>query len=289
MCVIRTGKEGETGLIEIQNVSYAYEDAAAKALNNVSLTINDGEFVAVVGHNGSGKSTLAKHLNALLLPTEGKVLVDGMDTADEADTLSIRQRVGMVFQNPDNQLVTTIVEEDVAFGPENIGVPGNEIRTRVNRALAAVGMEKYAHSAPNMLSGGQKQRIAIAGMLAMQPKVLVLDEATAMLDPKGRRDIIDLVTKLHRENGITVVMITQYMEEAIGADHVAVMSGGELILEGTPKEVFSQDELLHKHRLDVPVMQQLANRLNARGANLPKSILSVEEMAQAICLSLSKN
>ncbi len=289
MCVIHTGKEGETGLIEIQNVSYAYEDAAAKALNNVSLTINDGEFVAVVGHNGSGKSTLAKHLNALLLPTEGKVLVDGMDTADEADTLSIRQRVGMVFQNPDNQLVTTIVEEDVAFGPENIGVPGNEIRTRVDRALAAVGMEKYAHSAPNMLSGGQKQRIAIAGMLAMQPKVLVLDEATAMLDPKGRRDIIDLVTKLHRENGITVVMITQYMEEAIGADRVAVMSGGELILEGTPKEVFSQDELLHKHRLDVPVMQQLANRLNARGANLPKSILSVEEMAQAICLSLSKN
>lgn len=289
MCVIRTGKEGETGLIEIQNVSYAYEDAAAKALNNVSLTINDGEFVAVVGHNGSGKSTLAKHLNALLLPTEGKVLVDGMDTADEADTLSIRQRVGMVFQNPDNQLVTTIVEEDVAFGPENIGVPGNEIRTRVDRALAAVGMEKYAHSAPNMLSGGQKQRIAIAGMLAMQPKVLVLDEATAMLDPKGRKDIIDLVTKLHRENGITVVMITQYMEEAIGADRVAVMSGGELILEGTPKEVFSQDELLHKHRLDVPVMQQLANRLNAHGANLPKSILSVEEMAQAICLSLSKN
>lgn len=289
MCVIRTGKEGETGLIEIQNVSYAYEDAAAKALNNVSLTINDGEFVAVVGHNGSGKSTLAKHLNALLLPTEGKVLVDGMDTADEADTLSIRQRVGMVFQNPDNQLVTTIVEEDVAFGPENIGVPGNEIRTRVDRALAAVGMEKYAHSAPNMLSGGQKQRIAIAGMLAMQPKVLVLDEATAMLDPKGRRDIIDLVTKLHKENGITVVMITQYMEEAIGADRVAVMSGGELILEGTPKEVFSQDELLHKHRLDVPVMQQLANRLNASGANLPKSILSVEEMAQAICLSLSKN
>ena len=276
-------------MIEIQNVSYAYEDAAAKALNNVSLTINDGEFVAVVGHNGSGKSTLAKHLNALLLPTEGKVLVDGMDTADEADTLSIRQRVGMVFQNPDNQLVTTIVEEDVAFGPENIGVPGNEIRTRVDRALAAVGMEKYAHSAPNMLSGGQKQRIAIAGMLAMQPKVLVLDEATAMLDPKGRRDIIDLVTKLHKENGITVVMITQYMEEAIGADRVAVMSGGELILEGTPKEVFSQDELLHKHRLDVPVMQQLANRLNARGANLPKSILSVEEMAQAIFLSLSKN
>lgn len=288
MCAVRTGKEGETGLIEIQNVSYAYEDSAAKALNGVSLTIHDGEFLAVVGHNGSGKSTLAKLINALLLPSEGKVLVDGMDTADEDCTLKIRQDVGMVFQNPDNQLVTTIVEEDVAFGPENIGVPSEQIRERVNKALSAVGMEKYAHSAPNMLSGGQKQRIAIAGMLAMQPKVLVLDEATAMLDPKGRRDIIELVTRLHKNNGISVVMITQYMEEVIDADRVAVMSGGELILEGTPKEVFAQQELLNKHRLDVPVMQQLANRLNERGANLPKEILSVEEMAQAICQSLSK-
>ena len=275
-------------MIKIDHVAYRYDEEHT-ALKDISLEINKGEMLAIVGHNGSGKSTLAKHLNALLLPTEGRVEVDGMDTAVEANTLNIRKKVGMVFQNPDYQLVTTIVEEDVAFGPENIGVPGNEIRARVDRALAAVGMEKYAHSAPNMLSGGQKQRIAIAGMLAMQPKVLVLDEATAMLDPKGRRDIIDLVTKLHRENGITVVMITQYMEEAIGADRVAVMSGGELILEGTPKEVFSQDELLHKHRLDVPVMQQLANRLNAHGANLPKCILSVEEMAQAICLSLSKN
>lgn len=288
MCAVRTGKEGETGLIEIQNVSYAYEDSAAKALNGVSLTIHDGEFLAVVGHNGSGKSTLAKLINVLLLPSEGKVLVDGMDTADEDCTLKIRQDVGMVFQNPDNQLVTTIVEEDVAFGPENIGVPSEQIRERVNKALSAVGMEKYAHSAPNMLSGGQKQRIAIAGMLAMQPKVLVLDEATAMLDPKGRRDIIELVTRLHKNNGISVVMITQYMEEVIDADRVAVMSGGELILEGTPKEVFAQQELLNKHRLDVPVMQQLANRLNERGANLPKEILSVEEMAQAICQSLSK-
>lgn len=288
MCAVRTGKEGETGLIEIQNVSYAYEDSAAKALNGVSLTIHDGEFLAVVGHNGSGKSTLAKLINALILPSEGKVLVDGMDTADENCTLKIRQDVGMVFQNPDNQLVTTIVEEDVAFGPENIGVPSEQIRERVNKALSAVGMEKYAHSAPNMLSGGQKQRIAIAGMLAMQPKVLVLDEATAMLDPKGRRDIIELVTRLHKNNGISVVMITQYMEEVIDADRVAVMSGGELILEGTPKEVFAQQELLNKHRLDVPVMQQLANRLNERGANLPKEILSVEEMAQAICQSLSK-
>ena len=280
-------------MIETKDLTYTYPapegETNPPALRGVSVTIEKGSFTVVLGHNGSGKSTFAKHLNAVLLPCGGAVYVEGMDTRDERMLLEIRRRTGMVFQNPDNQLVTTIVEEDVAFGPENIGVPGNEIRTRVDRALAAVGMEKYAHSAPNMLSGGQKQRIAIAGMLAMQPKVLVLDEATAMLDPKGRRDIIDLVTKLHKENGITVVMITQYMEEAIGADRVAVMSGGELILEGTPKEVFSQDELLHKHRLDVPVMQQLANRLNAHGANLPKCILSVEEMAQAICLSLSKN
>ena len=281
-------------MLQTEHLSFTYPaeegvSAPTTALEDVSLSIEKGSFVVVLGHNGSGKSTLAKHMNAVLLPSGGTVYVEGMDTKDEALLLEIRRRVGMVFQNPDNQLVTTIVEEDVAFGPENIGVPGSEIRARVDRALAAVGMEKYAHSAPNMLSGGQKQRIAIAGMLAMQPKVLVLDEATAMLDPKGRRDIIDLVTKLHKENGVTVVMITQYMEEAIGADRVAVMSGGELILEGTPKEVFSQDELLHKHRLDVPVMQQLANRLNARGANLPKCILSVEEMAQAICLSLSKN
>ena len=276
-------------MIELQNVSFAYEDGGRQALKNVSLKINKGEFLAIVGHNGSGKSTLAKQLNALLLPSEGCVLVDGMDTKEDRYTFAIRQKVGMVFQNPDNQLVTTIVEEDVAFGPENIGVPGNEIRTRVDRALAAVGMEKYAHSAPNMLSGGQKQRIAIAGMLAMQPKVLVLDEATAMLDPQGRKEIIDVVTRLHEQKNITVVMITQYMEEAIGADRVAVMSGGELILEGAPKEVFAQDELLHRHRLDVPTMQQLANRLNRAGAGLPRNILSVEEMAQAICLSLSKN
>ncbi len=276
-------------MIEIQNVSYSYDDAALPALKNVSLSINDGEFIAIVGHNGSGKSTLAKHLNALLLPSSGRVLVDGMDTADADKTLAIRQKVGMVFQNPDNQLVTTIVEEDVAFGPENIGVAPNEIRSRVDKALESVGMASFARSAPNMLSGGQKQRIAIAGMLAMQPRVLVLDEATAMLDPQGRRDVIELVNRLHNESGITVVMITQYMEEAIGADRVAVMSGGELILEGTPKEVFAQDGLLREHRLDVPAMQQLANRLNERGAGLPKNILSVEEMAQAICQLLLKN
>lgn len=276
-------------MIEIQNVSYSYDEAALPALKNVSLNIKDGEFIAIVGHNGSGKSTLAKHLNALLLPSSGRVMVDGMDTADADKTLAIRQQVGMVFQNPDNQLVTTIVEEDVAFGPENIGIAPEEIRSRVDKALGSVGMASFAHSAPNMLSGGQKQRIAIAGMLAMQPRVLVLDEATAMLDPQGRRDVIELVTRLHKESGITVVMITQYMEEAIGADRVAVMSGGELILEGTPKEVFAQDKLLREHRLDVPAMQQLANNLNEHGAGLPKNILSVEEMAQEICQLLSKN
>lgn len=276
-------------MIEIQNVSYSYDEAALPALKNVSLNIKDGEFIAIVGHNGSGKSTMAKHLNALLLPSSGRVMVDGMDTADADKTLAIRQQVGMVFQNPDNQLVTTIVEEDVAFGPENIGIAPEEIRSRVDKALGSVGMASFAHSAPNMLSGGQKQRIAIAGMLAMQPRVLVLDEATAMLDPQGRRDVIELVTRLHKESGITVVMITQYMEEAIGADRVAVMSGGELILEGTPKEVFAQDKLLREHRLDVPAMQQLANNLNEHGAGLPKNILSVEEMAQEICQLLSKN
>lgn len=276
-------------MIEIQNVSYSYDEAALPALKNVSLNIKDGEFIAIVGHNGSGKSTLAKHLNALLLPSSGRVMVDGMDTADADKTFAIRQQVGMVFQNPDNQLVTTIVEEDVAFGPENIGIAPEEIRSRVDKALGSVGMASFAHSAPNMLSGGQKQRIAIAGMLAMQPRVLVLDEATAMLDPQGRRDVIELVTRLHKESGITVVMITQYMEEAIGADRVAVMSGGELILEGTPKEVFAQDKLLREHRLDVPAMQQLANNLNEHGAGLPKNILSVEEMAQEICQLLSKN
>ena len=276
-------------MIELQNVSFAYEDGGRQALKNVSLKINKGEFLAIVGHNGSGKSTLAKQLNALLLPSEGCVLVDGMDTKEERYTFAIRQKVGMVFQNPDNQLVTTIVEEDVAFGPENIGVPTPELRKRVDASLAAVGMSEHAHAAPNMLSGGQKQRIAIAGMLAMEPEVLVLDEATAMLDPQGRKEIIDVVTRLHEQKNITVVMITQYMEEAIGADRVAVMSGGELILEGAPKEVFAQDELLHRHRLDVPTMQQLANRLNRAGAGLPRNILSVEEMAQAICLSLSKN
>ena len=276
-------------MIEIDNVSYRYEDAKRAALSDVTLNIPKGEFLAIVGHNGSGKSTLAKHLNALLLPTEGAVRVAGMDTKDEENTLCIRQKVGIVFQNPDNQLVTTVVEEDVAFGPENLGVPGPEIRKRVDTALAAVGMEQYATRAPHMLSGGQKQRIAIAGMLAMQPEVLVLDEATAMLDPRGRREILSIVSRLHREKGITVVMITQYMEEATIADRVAVMADGKLLLEGPPREVFRQTALLRQHRLDIPAMTELKERLNAHGAGLPEDILTVEDMAEAICQSLLKN
>ena len=276
-------------MIEIDNVSYRYEDAKRAALSDVTLNIPKGEFLAIVGHNGSGKSTLAKHLNALLLPTEGAVRVAGMDTKDEENTLSIRQKVGIVFQNPDNQLVTTVVEEDVAFGPENLGVPGPEIRKRVDTALAAVGMEQYATRAPHMLSGGQKQRIAIAGMLAMQPEVLVLDEATAMLDPRGRREILSIVSRLHREKGITVVMITQYMEEATIADRVAVMADGKLLLEGPPREVFRQTALLRQHRLDIPAMTELKERLNAHGAGLPEDILTVEDMADALCQSLLKN
>ena len=276
-------------MIEIDNVSYRYEDAKRAALSDVTLNIPKGEFLAIVGHNGSGKSTLAKHLNALLLPTEGAVRVAGMDTKNEENTLSIRQKVGIVFQNPDNQLVTTVVEEDVAFGPENLGVPGPEIRKRVDTALAAVGMEQYATRAPHMLSGGQKQRIAIAGMLAMQPEVLVLDEATAMLDPRGRREILSIVSRLHREKGITVVMITQYMEEATIANRVAVMADGKLLLEGPPREVFRQTALLRQHRLDIPAMTELKERLNAHGAGLPEDILTVEDMAEAICQSLLKN
>ena len=276
-------------MIEVKNVTYRYEDDGIPALEDVTLTIEKGEFLAVVGHNGSGKSTLAKHLNALLLPTSGTVLVDGLDTADANSTLAIRQKVGMVFQNPDNQLVTTIVEEDVAFGPENLGVPPQEIRLRVDAALAAVGMAKYATGAPHMLSGGQKQRIAIAGMLAMEPEVLVLDEATAMLDPRGRKEIIDTVSRLHREKGITVVMITQYMEEALAAGRIAVMSEGKLLMIGSPREVFARGGELRAHRLDVPVMKEIADSLREKGVDLGEDILTVEDMAKAVCQSLLKN
>jgi len=277
-------------MIEIKNISYRYSaEAEEQALTDVSLTVHKGEFLAIVGHNGSGKSTLAKHLNALLLPTEGMVLVDGMDTKEEQFTLPIRQKVGMVFQNPDNQIVTTIVEEDVGFGPENLGVDPAEIRTRVDQALATVGMTEYATSAPHMLSGGQKQRIAIAGMLAMRPEVLVLDEATAMLDPKGRKEVLATVSRLNSERGMTVVMITQYMEEAALADRVAVMAGGKLAMLGSPKEIFARADELRACGLDAPPMVELRDALMQDGIDAVKDAITVEEMADALCPLLLKN
>ncbi len=278
-------------MISINEVEYSYEDAedAKKALSGVTLEIGDGEFVAIVGHNGSGKSTLAKMLNALILPDSGTVTVFGMDTADEKLTLDIRKKVGIVFQNPDNQIVTTVVEEDVGFGPENLGVPTEEIRSRVDRALEAVGMTDYARSAPHMLSGGQKQRIAIAGVLAIRPDVLVLDEATAMLDPIGRKAVLDIAKKMNKENGITVVMITQYMEEAVIADRVVVMNEGKIAMQGTPREIFRRGDELRKIRLDVPVMVELREKLAHEGLIPDTNALTVEEMAEEICPLLLKN
>ncbi len=275
-------------MLSIENVSFNYE-SGSNALENVSLTIKDGEFLCIVGHNGSGKSTLAKMLNGLLLPTEGKVVVEGMDTADDDKLLDIHRLVGIVFQNPDNQIVTTVVREDVAFGPENLGIPTEEMIVRVDEALRSVGMESYAESAPHMLSGGQKQRIAIAGMLAMEPKVLVLDEATAMLDPSGRRDILNIVKELHDKKGITVVMITQYMEEAIPAERVIVMNGGHIEMEGTPKEIFERGDELRTIGLDVPAAVELRELLKNNGiADIPGA-LTFEEISSGICRSLLKN
>lgn len=270
-------------MITLDNVTYRYGEGGT-ALSGVSLNIEKGQLLAIVGHNGSGKSTLAKHLNALLLPTEGTVTVDGMDTREEKHTLDIRKKVGMVFQNPDNQLVTTVVEEDVAFGPENLGILSEDIRFRVDMALKAVDMTEYARSAPHMLSGGQKQRVAIAGMLAMNPEVLVLDEATAMLDPQGRQEVLDIVRRINKERGMTVVMITQYMEEAAMADRVAVMKGGNLIMTGTPKEVFSRGEELRANGLDLPAIARLRDELIAGGMNIPADAITAQELADAICL-----
>ncbi len=272
-------------MLSINNVSFTYE-SGSPALSNVSLRIDDGEFVCIVGHNGSGKSTLAKMLNGLLLPTEGTVIVNGMDTADEDRLLDIRRHVGIVFQNPDNQIVTTVVREDVAFGPENLGIPTEEMIVRVDEALAAVGMESYAESAPHMLSGGQKQRIAIAGMLAMEPNVLVLDEATAMLDPLGRRDIIRIVRELHEKKGITVIMITQYMEEAIGVDRVIVMNGGQVWMEGTPAEIFAKGDELRSIGLDVPAAVELREQLKEKGIADAGDAMTLEELSKELCRSL---
>ena len=267
--------------IHVENVTFRYgtDDPLSlkEALSGVSLAVERGEFVALLGHNGCGKSTLAKHFNAMLLPTSGKVFVDGMDTTEEALKYEIRRRVGLVLQNPDNQLVASIVEEDVAFGPENLGVHPKEIRQRVDDALKAVEMYDYRLAAPYKLSGGQKQRVAIAGIFAMQPECIVLDEPTAMLDPRGRTEVLDTIHKLNRELGITIVLITHYMDEAVTADRVVVMDSGRILTEGTPKEVFSNVELLKQHHLDVPQATELCYRLRACGCQVPLGILDAEE------------
>lgn len=267
--------------ISLENVVFSYTDdenekSEKNAVDGVSLDIKKGEFVALLGHNGCGKSTIAKHLNAMLLPDSGRVLIDGDDTSDEEKTYDIRKKVGLVLQNPDNQLVASIVEEDVAFGPENLGIPPQEIRERVDYALKAVGMYEYREHAPYKLSGGQKQRVAIAGILAMLPECIVLDEPTAMLDPNGRDEVLSTLLKLNKEKNITVVLITHYMDEAVLADRVVVMDSGKILTQGTPDQVFSQVELLKKHRLDVPQSTELANKLCGCGVKIDKMPLDTE-------------
>ena len=269
-------------VITLDNVSFRYPDAGRDALSGVSLSIEAGSFIAVLGHNGSGKSTLAKLLNAILVPTEGTVTVKGMDTRDEENLLNVRRTVGMVFQNPDNQIVASVVEDDVAFAPENLGVPPAEIRRRVDEALQRVGMYEFRHNAPHLLSGGQKQRVAIAGVLAMQPEILVLDEPTAMLDPSGRRDVLRTIADLRAATGVTVVLITHHMDEAVCADRVVAMDDGKIIADGTPKEVFTQIELLKRVGLTVPQTTLLLDALNQDGCALPLDALSVDECADAL-------
>ena len=257
-------------------------EGITRAVDEVDLDVKQGDFVAILGHNGSGKSTLAKHINAILYPTEGTVWVDGMDTQDEKELWNIRQGAGMVFQNPDNQIIGQVVEEDVGFGPENMGVPTEEIWERVEESLKAVGMYKYRKFSPNKLSGGQKQRVSIAGVIAMHPKCIILDEPTAMLDPNGRREVVRAVRALNDVEGITVVLITHYMEEIIHADRVFVMDQGKIAMQGTPREIFSQVEKLKELRLDVPQVTLLAYELKKSGVNLPDGILTVEELTQAL-------
>lgn len=282
----------EQTAIVVDQLTYDYpgteETSPVQVFEGLDLTIEAGSFVAVLGHNGCGKSTLAKHFNAILLPTGGSVHVYGMDTRDEALLLKIRQQVGMVFQNPDNQIVSNVVEEDVAFAPENLGVPPEEIRTRVDEALKLVGMFQYREHAPHMLSGGQKQRIAIAGVIAMRPKCIVLDEPTAMLDPQGRREVLATIRRLNRENHITAVLITHHMPEAVLADRVVVMTDGGILTDGTPKEVFTQVELLRAAGLTVPETTLLLYELRQAGFDLPLDALSVEECAQTLRDFLTK-
>ncbi|MBO4377790.1 MAG: energy-coupling factor transporter ATPase [Clostridia bacterium] len=269
-------------ILQTENVSYAYEEGEGLALKNVSLGFRAGEMTAVLGHNGSGKSTLAKLLNGLYIPTEGKVTVCGMDTSDDTHTWDIRRNAGMVFQNPDNQLVASIVRDDVGFGLENIGVPSEEMPARIEKALNAVGMLQFIDRAPHMLSGGQKQRIAIAGILAMQPRALILDEATAMLDPKGRQEVFDIVQRLNREQGITVVWITHFMEEAARCGRVIVMHEGCCVMDGTPEQVFTRAEEMRAMRLDVPPMVALGDLLRARGLPVSREAMDVDAMAREV-------
>lgn len=270
-------------MIEIKNLVYEYEEADHPAVGGVDLTIEKGEFVAVLGHNGSGKSTMAKCLNGLFQPTSGDVVIDGMNTKVEEDIWKIRARAGMVFQNPDNQIVATIVEEDVAFGAENLTVEQGELRRRVDEALAAVEMTEYKDDQPHKLSGGQKQRVAIAGILAMNPDYIILDEPTAMLDPRGREEVMKTILRLNKEEGKTIILITHFMSEAVQADRVAVMEEGKLVLEGPPREVFNQVDTMKSLGLDVPQVTELAARLKAAGVPLPDGILDREEFVDALC------
>lgn len=285
--------ESDSGevLFDICHVSHTFETEEGKtfdALKDVTAQIKKGEFTAIIGTNGSGKSTLARHLNALLLPTEGELIVEGMRTSDAGRVWDIRQKVGMVFQNPDNQLVAAVVEEDVAFGPENLGVPPEEIRERVDLALEKVGMTSYRKQAPSMLSGGQKQRVAIAGVLAMKPDCIVLDEPTAMLDPKGRKEVMDTIHDLNKKEGITIVLITHFMEEAVTADHILVIDRGVLKMEGTPREIFSQADKVTEIGLDVPVPADLARRLRKKGMAVSEKCMTDEELGEALCPFVSK-
>lgn len=279
------------GIIKIADLIHDYfshddneeKDIVNRAINKVSLDVKAGEFIAILGHNGSGKSTLAKHINGILQPTSGTVWVKGMNTADEAHLWDVRQSAGMVFQNPDNQIIGCIVEEDVGFGPENIGVPTDEIWQRVFESLKAVGMMEYKSHSPNKLSGGQKQRVAIAGVMAMKPECIILDEPTAMLDPNGRKEVIKTVTELNQKAGVTVVLITHYMDEVIGADKVYVMDDGNIVMEGTPRQIFSQVEKLKALRLDVPQVTELAYELGKAGVPVSSGILTIEELAGELC------
>ena len=272
-------------IIKVNNVSFEYitDETTHKAVDNLTLEVKEGEFVAIIGHNGSGKSTLSKNLNAILVPSEGNILIDNLDTRDDDNLWDIRQTAGMVFQNPDNQIVATIVEEDVAFGPENLGIEPKEIRKRVEESLKSVGMYELRDRQPHLLSGGQKQRVAIAGIIAMRPKCIIFDEATAMLDPSGRKEVMKTIKKLNKEENITTLHITHFMEEAVQADRVIVMEKGRKVLEGTPREVFSNIKMLRQIGLDVPYMTELANLLSEEGLKISNDILTVDEMVMELC------